>query len=149
VKIDGGYHVALLQRGQRNLNSKVLQDNQLRPIKWHSSNWERNFFIDTYIIPSLEYDIILGAPFFNKYNTLLDFKRKQLQIPPFAVSIFLTVQEACASIPADPLPIKRRMCQHLNCKHRKSLGTYVRTSVKFAQNRRSTDKTENKREQFF
>jgi hypothetical protein len=48
---------------------------------------------------SLGYDIILGAPFFNKYNTLLDFKRKQRRIPSFAVSIFDTVQEARASLP--------------------------------------------------
>jgi hypothetical protein len=51
-----------------------------------------DFFIEAFIIPSMSYEMILGAPFFRKYNTILDFQRKQLRIPPFSVPIYETVE---------------------------------------------------------
>jgi hypothetical protein len=46
----------------------------------------------------MSYEMILGAPFFRKYNTILDFQRKQLRIPPFSVPIYETVEAARTSI---------------------------------------------------
>lgn len=35
----------------------------------------RSFFVDTFFVPSLSYDFILGITVLRKINTLLDFKR--------------------------------------------------------------------------
>jgi hypothetical protein len=96
--IDGVFHVALLDTGAsinvipENLASTMKETKEFKvkgvkgsPITVDKVAFikfqlgDRDFFIDAYIIPSLGYDIILGAPFFRKYNIVLDFKRKHLR----------------------------------------------------------------------